>query len=964
MSRICHLLALLLLCVCTARAEGEATGEGTTLSPSSQQAWEADGWQFRNVNVSHGLPNNLSWRVLALDDRTLFVVCDYSFAIYDGARFRLCPFDFGRRHRAATYSNAASYVDAERRVWIKNYVNLFLFDQRSSRFIYAIDSIFRAVGVRSHVADFFLDADREAWLLTSDGHLYLTDLHRPARHVLSLPQGQGRRLVNVAQAGRECLLLYSDGHVDYYDKRRGRISRSEARFGGTDPYAEYSWTTWGDHAAVVGTSRPQGGLLLYDSNTRRWTRFYKKPYSYTRLLPTPQGGLLAIDPWRLTAFDSRLQLDHEMGQLPTELHSYTNRDLLDATIDWQGGLWISSYRYGLFYTHPQLPHLSRLDVSAQGFDGTYMAASPQGHVFATQDGHIWSLGPSGQQRSELLSLPRTTVSLLGTDAQGRLYVRTHDRFFVLATSPAGGTAATPTDLSHLDGMDGLPHALTALPDGRLFICLGRERAGWFSLADRRFHPCPIPAAFVDRYRDVRFLRYDHEARRVVLGGKFGVYYYDLTTRRYAHFFPHGNDFGGHVLCCNDYLRDSRGNQWFATNAGLFLQPHGTPTDSLTRLTTVHGLLDNCVHAIAEDPQGLLWVTSSTGLTSLQAATPIPTDSITCHRYSLKRLTDGGEFADRCLFFAQNALWAGSTNGIVRMATAGSRTDLPPLRVQLSALAVADEEADADGQWRGHQVADLTHRQLTLPYGIHSLTLYFGACDYLHAGETTFRYWIDHDAPRLRQTEGDLRLDYPSLPSGRYHLYVQVQQPDGTWSEAQAWLLRVPQPWWRTWWALLIYAALAFTAIALGRYVWRRWTWLQAQLHERRHKMMVQANEVKPTELRIKSRDQQFLQQAVADVEQHMADETFSVEQLSADMALTRTGLYRRLQAICGQSPVEFIRTIRMRRAEQLVRESGLNIEEIARQIGFRSTRNFSATFKQAYGQTPTDYRKAAITKEK
>lgn len=953
MSRICHLLALLLLWACAFGAEGAATVEGAVPAPPSGRAWDAAGWQFRNVNVSHGLPNNLSWRVQALDDRTLFVVCDHSFAIYDGARFRLCPYDFGRRHRAATYSNAASYIDADRRVWVKNYVNLFLFDQRSRRFVYAIDSIFRAVGVESHVDDLFLDADREAWLLTSDGHLYLTDLHRPARRVLALPAGQGRRLVNVAQAGQECLLLYSDGSVDYYDKRRHRVARSERRFGGADPYAEYCWTPWGDHAAIVGTSRPQGGLLLYDSNTRQWTRFYDRPYSYTRLLATPRGGLLAIDPWHLTAFDSRLRPDTELGQLPTELHRYINRDLLDATIDWQGGLWLSSYRYGLFYTHPQLPHLSRLDVSAQRFDGTYMASDPQGRVYAAQDGHIWSLGAPGQPQRELVSLPPAALSLLGADSGGRLYVRTPDRFLVL------DSAAAPADLSRIDGMDGLPHALVALPDGRLFICLSRERAGWFSLADRRFHPCPIPVPFVDRYRDVRFLRYDAVARRVVLGGKFGVFYYDLDTRRYAHLFPQGNDFGGHALCCNDYLRDSRDNQWYATNAGLFLQPSGAAPDSLVRLTAAHGLLDNCVHALAEDPQGNLWVATSTGLTSIRTPRPpAPPDSLICHRYSLLRLTDGGELADRCLFFAQNALWAGSTHGILRMDVPAARQSLPPLRVQLTALTVADQEADADGRWRGHQVADLARRQLTLPYGIHALTLYFAACDYLHAGETTFRYWLGHDAPRLRQTGGGLRLDYPSLPSGSYRLHVQVQQPDGSWSEPEEWLLRVPQPWWRTWWAVLIYAALALAALALCRYVWRRWAWLQAQLSERRRKMMVQAHEVRPTELRIKSRDQQFLQQAVADVEAHMADETFSVEQLSADMALTRTGLYRRLQGICGQAPAEFIRTIRMRRAEQLVRESGLNIEEIARKVGFRSARNFSAAFKQAFGQTPTEYRKA------
>lgn len=888
--------------------------------------------QFRNVNVSHGLPNNLSWRVLALDDRSLFVVCDYAFAVYDGAQFRSCPYDFRRRYRVDTYSNSASYVDRKRRVWIKNYVNLFLFDQSRGQFDYGIDSLFRAVGVKERVEDFFLDADQDAWLLTANGCLYLTDLEHQAHLAYRLTPEERKRglhIVNVAQAGTECLWLDNEGTVRYYDKRRKRISRTEQRFGGHDPYLEYAWTTWGEHALLLGTPREQGGLWLYDSNTQQWRQVNAERHGYNRLLPMPNSGLVAVDAWGMMLFDSHLRLTHDLRTFHTEQGNYLNRDLLDATFDWQGGLWVSSYRYGLFYTHPRLPHLSTFPISAQSFDNVFMVADPRGAVYATQGDSIWRFEKG--EKTCIYQSPHSAFSLLDTDAaHQRLFVRTSNRLLVF--SPKGTEILTAADV---EGLPTSPHVLAVLPDGQLFACMGRGTAGILDLDSHKFSSCPLPLAFRERYRDVRFVRYDEDGQRVVLGGKFGIFYYDLHTHRYAHFFPKGGDFGGHALCCNDYLRDSRGHQWFATNAGLFLlskqQEHDA--EQMTRLTATDGLLDNCVHAVVEDPQGDIWVMTSTGVTQvhLPDEATIHKSDLTFRRHLLGTLIGGGEFADRCLAFAQNKLWCGSTNGIVCM-------DIPEKVTRNDTLQVRLTE----------------RRQLNR----NSLQLDFSACDYLHAGATTYRYWMDDEEEQARQvTASSLHLEYLQLESGTYHLHVQVQNADGRWSEPVEWTFRIQPPWWATWWAYLIYICACVCVFIAIRSIWRRWTWLHAQLKDRRNKMWVRATEVKPSEIEITSRDQQFLQKAVACVETHISDANYGVEELSADLALTRTALYRRLQHICGQSPADFLRTVRLRRAEQLLRESGLNIDEIAQQVGFNSARTFSTSFKQTYGTTPTAYRK-------
>ena len=76
---------------------------------------------------------------------------------------------------------------------------------------------------------------------------------------------------------------------------------------------------------------------------------------------------------------------------------------------------------------------------------------------------------------------------------------------------------------------------------------------------------------------------------------------------------------------------------------------------------------------------------------------------------------------------------------------------------------------------------------------------------------------------------------------------------------------------------------------------------------------------------------------------------YNVEQLSADMGMSRMNLYRKLQAITGQTPTEFIRTIRLKRAAQLLQDGKLNVSEVADRVGFSSSSYFTKCFKEQFG---------------
>jgi len=106
---------------------------------------------------------------------------------------------------------------------------------------------------------------------------------------------------------------------------------------------------------------------------------------------------------------------------------------------------------------------------------------------------------------------------------------------------------------------------------------------------------------------------------------------------------------------------------------------------------------------------------------------------------------------------------------------------------------------------------------------------------------------------------------------------------------------------------------------------------------------------------ITSRDDAFLTDLTETVTRDLEDPSFSVSELSREMGISRSLLYRKLKALTGQQPNEFIRTIRLKKAaELLVGDSG-NISEIAYAVGFNNISYFSRCFHTMYQMAPSEY---------
>lgn len=114
-------------------------------------------------------------------------------------------------------------------------------------------------------------------------------------------------------------------------------------------------------------------------------------------------------------------------------------------------------------------------------------------------------------------------------------------------------------------------------------------------------------------------------------------------------------------------------------------------------------------------------------------------------------------------------------------------------------------------------------------------------------------------------------------------------------------------------------------------------------------------EVKTTEVAVASHDEKFVQQALDIVEKNLANPDFSVEELSRELYMSRVAVYKKIFALTGKSPIDFIRSIRLQRAAQLLEKSDLSVAEIAWEVGFNNPKYFSKFFKAEYNVVPSEY---------
>jgi AraC-like DNA-binding protein len=113
--------------------------------------------------------------------------------------------------------------------------------------------------------------------------------------------------------------------------------------------------------------------------------------------------------------------------------------------------------------------------------------------------------------------------------------------------------------------------------------------------------------------------------------------------------------------------------------------------------------------------------------------------------------------------------------------------------------------------------------------------------------------------------------------------------------------------------------------------------------------------LQPVKTSISKIDQEFLQELHHVINENLADEEFNVEQLCKKLYMSRTTLYRKVLAISGLTPTEYIRSYRLKRGAELLKQNYGTVLEVSVEVGFSNSSYFAKCFKEKFHQLPSRY---------
>ena len=410
--------------------------------------------------------------------------------------------------------------------------------------------------------------------------------------------------------------------------------------------------------------------------------------------------------------------------------------------------------------------------------------------------------------------------------------------------------------------------------------------------------------------------------------------------------------------------------WAISNSGgLFLLDDDT--DSFKPVNHLYHLGMGSIYSIQGTDNGYIWLSTDKGLVRL---TPSSKKGVTTTYYNMEDGIEAIRFSSNDAFRYGHELFYGSATGFFSFDPSHlTTTDSHMARLVVTELLIDDQPigwVDSLLQKKITRCQPFFTKRITIPAGVKKFSVEFALLTYQKQDQCRYAYRLegyDHD---WNMTEADNRIaTYQNLPEGSYELRLRATDSYGRNVELPYSIsVRVLPPWYRTWWAYLIYVLLLGAAV-YGLSKWykdrvNRRARLQQRVNELLHyrEMMVMKQfegarkTLEAEEQQHSSPDELFIQKAIDCVKAHLDDSDYDREQFASDMCVSSSTLYNKLRALTGQSVTAFISSIRLKEACRILRQRpGITITELSMEVGFNTPKYFTKLFKKEFGVSPSEY---------
>jgi signal transduction histidine kinase/streptogramin lyase len=305
---------------------------------------------------------------------------------------------------------------------------------------------------------------------------------------------------------------------------------------------------------------------------------------------------------------------------------------------------------------------------------------------------------------------------------------------------------------------------------------------------------------------------------------------------------------------SDIVQDKKGTIWIATSKGLFSFDKKTETFKKQDLN----LPDNFINNIVLDDAQTLWLSHDKGITHFD-----PNKKTLRHYNDAEGILD--ELIEDGIKLNDGSLVFNATGRLYHINPKNIAVDSTPIPIYLTDIQLFNKPIEINGADSLLKQHISFAKSITFKYNQNIISLYYTAIDFVDADNRQYAYFLeglDNDWQYVGQKREAV---YSNLPPGKYTFRVKSANRDGVWLEMATPLsITVLPPWWKTWWAYLLYAFSAIGSIWAfmnyrARNLRRQNKLLEDCVEERTSTVVAQKEELNTTLNELKATQTQLIQ---------------------------------------------------------------------------------------------------------
>lgn len=761
--------------------------------------------RFSKFDYKQGLSNNTVYSIVQDENNMLWLATSDGLNRFDGYNFKIYHQERNKPNSLLSDVVRFLYIDIEKQLWIGSRDGLSHYNKEKDNFD---NYLFPVSNGTIFQINAISDFDENNLLLGTDNGLTLFNKEGKTFEKFQSPENAQTHIQSLYKQDDNIFIGTNSGLYIYQISGR-YLSLANEIFNNSRIQAILPKS-----ATEIWIGTEGDGLYLFNTQLKTYSN-YKHSISssgsissnYVRSLAYDENGNLWIGTFQglsiLLADENRF-LNHSHN--PMDNNSISQNSIRAIFKDNQGGMWLGTYYGGLNYFHTlknqfgyirQIPYTQSLNdriVSAmlEGDDGKIL--------IGTNDKGINLYDPATGNFRYFTRENKSIVSnnikvFLKSKKNNNVYIGSHGGGLLLLDINNGKSTPVPVPYENV-------YALTY--DNQNNIWIGTLN-GLFRYNESSKELFQINTSELSSEQTL-FLKLDSK-NRLWIGGERSLGVYDLNINKLKNYKP--DDYNGTISngAINCIIEDSKNNIWFGTRGGFCKYEEN---DNFKSYSSSEGLSNNSVYGIIEDKAGRLWLSTNNGLDCFDPETE------TFRNYSDYDGLPFDQFNNYSFLKSRTGLfYFGGIDGLVtfypELLKDNPFTEKPRItKIQISNKEIlpGDESGVLTENILNTKIIKLNSKQ-------SNIAIEFVVPNFLSGMHNFFAYKLIGFDDDWNYTSDKRFVNYSNLPPGKYTFAVKAANSDGKWDESITELkIIVRPPWWKTWWAMLLFGLIIITAILL------------------------------------------------------------------------------------------------------------------------------------------------------